>query len=75
MPSFAITQPVPKVINRSTIRAPAPIHRLMFAMPAFYRDPPKDVKPLQPELASIKAGLLLLNEIDTLASAGVDFAF
>jgi predicted ABC-type ATPase len=31
--------------------------------------------PLQPELAAIKAGRLLLSEIDRLGASGVDFAF
>ena len=33
------------------------------------------LSPLQPELAAIKAGRLLLSEIDRLAANGVDFAF
>jgi predicted ABC-type ATPase len=33
------------------------------------------LSPLQPELARIKAGRLLLGEIDRLAARGVDFAF
>ena len=33
------------------------------------------LSPLQPELAAIKAGRLLLNEIDRLAASAVDFAF
>ncbi len=33
------------------------------------------LSPLQPELAAIKAGRLLLNEIDRLAASSLDFAF